>query len=213
MDSSSKAKNKVARQVKVEEKFKLNARSIAQIAMLSAIALILMLFEFPLWFAPPFYQIDLSEVPVLIGGFALGPVAGVLIELIKNLLKVVINTSTIGVGEVANFVIGTAFVLPSALYYKKHKTKKAAAISLAIGTASMTVLGCFINAYVMLPFYSKALGLPIDALIEMGTAVNSNITSLSTFIILAVAPFNLVKGTIVSLITFLVYKKIRGVLH
>ncbi len=213
MESSSKAKKVIARQTKEEGKFKLNAKSIAQIAMLSAIALILMLFEFPLWFAPPFYQIDLSEVPVLIGGFALGPVAGVLIELVKNLLKVVINTSTGGVGEVANFVIGSAFVLPSALYYRRNKSKKGAAISMILGTISMTILGSLINAYILLPFYSKALGLPIDALVEMGTAVNPNITSLPTFIMLAVAPFNLFKGAIVSIITFIIYKKIRGILH
>ena len=123
------------------------------------------------------------------------------------------NTSTGGVGEVANFVIGSAFVLPSALYYRRNKSKKGAAISMILGTISMTILGSLINAYILLPFYSKALGLPIDALVEMGTAVNPNITSLPTFIMLAVAPFNLFKGAIVSIITFIIYKKIRGILH
>lgn len=214
MELSSKRPNDVGKQRKEEGKFTLNARSIAQIGMLSAIAAILMLFEFPLWFAPPFYQIDLSELPVLIGGFALGPIAGVLIELVKNLLKVAITgTTTGGVGELANFIIGCAFVLPSSIYYKRHKTRKSAAISMVIGTISMTILGCFINAYILLPFYANAFGMPIDALIEMGTAINPNITSFTTFVILAVAPFNLLKGTIVSLLTFLIYKKIRVIFN
>lgn len=214
MKLSSEKGNTVNSPAMEDTKFKLNARSIAQIGMLSAIAAILMVFDFPLWFAPSFYKIDLSEVPVLIGGFSLGPVAGVLIELLKNLLKVAIKgTSTGGVGELANFAIGCAFVVPSALYYRKRKTKKAAAISMIIGTISMTVLGCFINAFVMLPFYAKAFELPMDDIISMGTAINANITDLGSFVILAVAPFNLLKGTIVSLITFLIYKKIRVILH
>lgn len=200
--------------VKKEDKFKLNAKTIAQIGMLSAISAILMLFEIPLWFAPSFYQIDLSELPILIGGFALGPVAGVIIELVKNLLKMAIGgTSTGGVGEFANFLIGCSFVLPSAIYYRRHRSKKGAAISMALGTISMAILGGFLNAYVLLPFYSKAYGLPLEALIEMGTAVNSSITNLTTFVMLAVVPFNLLKGFIVSVITALIYKKIRGILH
>ncbi len=200
--------------VKGEEKFKLNAKTIAQIGMLSAIAAILMLFEIPLWFAPAFYQVDLSELPILIGGFALGPVAGILIELIKNLLKLAISgTTTGGVGEFANFMIGCSFVLPSAIYYKRHKSKQGAAISMVIGTISMAILGGLLNAYLLLPFYSKAYGLPLEALIEMGTAINGSITSLTSFVMLAVVPFNLFKGFIVSLLTAIIYKKIRGILH
>ena len=213
---SGKFKRKARGKVKRcrEEKFQLNAKNIAQIGMLSAIAAVLMMFEIPLWFAPPFYQIDLSELPILIGGFALGPIAGVLIEFVKNLLKMaIIGTTTGGVGEFANFLIGCAFVLPSAIYYKRHKSKQGAAISMIIGTISMTVLGSLLNAYILLPFYSKAYGLPLEALIEMGTAINGGITNLTTFVMLAVVPFNLLKGIIVSVITFIIYKKIRGIFH
>ena len=210
----SKKTTKIVEEGKEKDRFKLDARSIAQIGMLSAIAAVLMLFEFPLWFAPPFYQIDLSEVPVLIGGFALGPTAGVLIELVKNLLKVAVTgTTTGGVGELANFVIGCAFVLPSAIYYKRNKTRKGAATSMILGTLSMTILGSLINAFILLPFYANAFGMPIEALIEMGTAINSGISNLSTFILLAVVPFNLLKGIIVSLVTSLIYKKIRVIIH
>lgn len=192
---------------------KSNIRSMVVIAMLGAIAMILQLFEFPLWFAPGFYEIDLSEVPVMIGTFALGPVAGALIELVKNLLKLVMKgSSTAFVGDVANYVIGCALVVPAGIIYKKKKSRKNAIIGMAAGTAVMTVAGCFINAYVLLPAYGKAFGMPIDALIGMGTAVNPAITGLGTFVILAVAPFNIIKGIVVSVITLLLYKYISPVL-
>ena len=192
---------------------KVNTRMIAQIGMLGAIAVVLMLFEIPLPFAPSFYEIDFSEVPVLIGCFSMGPLAGVLIELIKIILNLCINGSvTAGVGELANFVIGCALVLPAAFIYKRKKTKKGAVIGLVTGTLFMTISGCFINAYIMLPTYAKAFGMPIEALVEMGTAVNASITDLMTFVIFAVVPFNLLKGVLVSIIVLLIYKKISPIL-
>ena len=192
---------------------KLNTKMIAQIGMLGAIAVVLMLFEIPLPFAPSFYEIDFSEVPVLIGCFSMGPMAGVFIELIKIILNLCINGSmTAGVGELANFVIGCALVLPAAFIYKRKKTKKGAIIGLVTGTLFMTISGCFINAYVMLPTYAKAFGMPIEALVEMGSAVNASITDLFTFVMFAVVPFNLLKGVLVSIIVLLIYKKISPIL-
>ena len=192
---------------------KINTKMIAQIGMLGAIAVVLMLFEIPLPFAPSFYEIDFSEVPVLIGCFTMGPMAGVLIELIKIILNLCINGSvTAGVGELANFVIGCALVLPAAFIYKRKKTKKGAVIGLVTGTLFMTISGCFINAYVMLPTYAKAFGMPIEALVEMGSAVNASITDLFTFVMFAVVPFNLLKGVLVSIIVLLIYKKISPIL-
>ena len=194
-------------------KTKLGTREIVTIGMLGAIAVVLMLFEIPLPFAPSFYEIDFSEVPVLIGAFSMGPMAGVLIEMIKIILNLCINgTMTAGVGELANFVIGCALVLPAAFIYKAKKTKSGALIGLITGTVFMTVSGCFINAYVMLPTYAKAFGMPIEALVQMGTAVNAKITDLLTFVMFAVVPFNLLKGVLVSVIVFLIYKKISPIL-
>ena len=188
-------------------------RMITQIGMLGAIAVVLMLFEIPLPFAPAFYEIDFSEVPVLIGCFAMGPLAGVAIEFIKIMLNFAINgTVTAGVGELANFVIGCAFVLPAAIIYKKKRTRKGAIIGMTVGILFMTFAGCFINAYVMLPTYAKAFGMPIEALVGMGTAINPKIDSLMTFVMFAVVPFNLLKGVLVSVIVFLIYKKISPVL-
>ena len=192
----------------------LDARGIAQIGILSAIAAILMVIEIPLWFAPSFYKIDLSELPVLIGGFAMGPFAGVVIELVKVLLYLLIHgSSTGGVGDIANFVIGCSFVIPSTLIYRYHKSKKGALIGMAVGTLILIVVGSLLNAFVLLPFYAKVFHMPLDALVAMGHAVNPSINDLSTFVMLAVAPFNLLKGLMVSAVTMLIYKHVSPILH
>lgn len=196
-----------------ETKNKMSVKMITQVGMLGAIAVVLMLFEIPLPFAPSFYEIDFSEVPVMVGAFAMGPLAGVLIEFVKILLNLLINgTTTAGVGEIANFLIGIGFCLPASVIYRKMHSKKGAIVGLASGTLVMTAAGCFLNAYVLLPAYAKAFEMPIDALVGMGTAVNSKITDLFTFVIFAVAPFNLLKGILVSLVVVLIYKKISPIL-
>ena len=194
-------------------KKKMTTKMITQIGMLGAIATVLMLFEIPLPFAPSFYEIDFSEVPVLIGCFSMGPFAGAMIELVKIILNFVINgTMTAGVGEVANFIIGCSLCVPAGIIYKKNKTKKGAMVGLIAGTLFMTVLGCFVNAYILLPTYAAAFQIPIDGLIEMGAAVNGNINSLFTFVMFAIVPFNLLKGVLDSIIVMAVYKKISPIL-
>ena len=184
-----------------------SARGLTVMALLTALSTILMLFEIPLWFAPGFYKIDFSEVPILIGAFALGPIAGVLMEFVKIMINLLINgTITAGVGEFANFILGCALVVPSAMIYQVRKNKKFATIGMGIGTISFIIIGCALNAFVLLPTYGKAFGMPIESLIAMGSAVNPRITSMSTFIFLAVAPFNFLKGFLVSVITALLYK-------
>ncbi len=191
-----------------------SAKGIAQIGVMSAISTVLMLIEIPLWFAPSFYKIDLSEIPILIGSFAIGPLAGVIMELIKNLLNLIINgTTTGGIGEMANFIIGCAFVVPSAIIYHRGKTKKHAFIGLAVGTVLLIVAGCLLNSFVLLPVYASVFHMPISALVQMGSAINPAITNLTTFVLFAVAPFNLLKGVLVSIITMLVYKKVSPILH
>lgn len=193
-------------------KAKIGVRAMTQIGMLSAIAVVLMLFEIPLPFAPSFYEIDFSEVPVLIGCFTMGPIAGAIIELVKIVLNLMINgTVTAGVGEIANFLIGCAFCVPAGIIYRRNRTKKTAIIGMVTGTLFMTAIGCILNAYVLLPAYATAFEMPIDALVQMGTAVNGNITSITTLVMFAVAPFNLLKGVLVSLVVMLIYKKISPV--
>ena len=189
-------------------------RRLVEIGMLGAIATVLMLFEFPLPFiAPPFYELDFSEVPVLIGTFALGPLAGASIELLKVLLNLLINgTATAFVGEFANYLIGCSFVVPAALIYKRKKNKKNALLGMIAGTVIMTVLGCLLNAYLLLPVYATAFSMPVDAILELGRSINRNIDSVLTFVLITVAPFNLIKGFAVSLITLLLYKHVSPIL-
>ncbi len=186
-----------------------------KVAMLGALATVLMLIEFPLPFiAPPFYELDFSEVPVLIGAFAMGPLAGVVIEAVKVLLNLLLNgTMTAGVGELANFVMGVVFVLPAALVYKRKKTKKTALAGLAVGGLSMVVLGCFINAYVMVPTYAVAFEMPIEVIVGMATKIWPFIDTMFEFVLVCVAPFNLVKVILVSAVTMLVYKPLRRLIE
>lgn len=187
---------------------------IAKIAVLSAIAFVLMFFEFPLPFAPAFYKLDFSEVAVLMGGFALGPAAGVIIEALKIVLNVLFQGSTTAyVGELANFAMGCAFVVPAAFIYKHYKSRKNALIGMLVGTLCMAIVGSALNAAVLLPMYSVLYGMPMDTLIAMGTAIIPLIHDIWTFVIFAVVPFNLVKGIIVSAITFAAYKHVSPILH
>lgn len=197
----------------VKKKQMQRTRRMVIIAMLAAIAIVLMLFEFPLPFLPPFYKIDASELPVIIGAFTLGPVAGVIIEFVKVLLNILIDgTTTAFVGEFANFLIGCSYVVPAAMVYYFKKTKKNAVLGLILGTVVCTVCGCLLNAYLLLPAYSKAFHMEIDALIAMGTAVNGAINSMLTFVIFATAPLNIIKCGVVSVFTMLIYKPISRIL-
>ncbi len=181
---------------------------------MGAVATVLMLLEFPLWFAPSFYELDFSEVPVLLGAFALGPAAGAMIELVKILINFVVNgTDTGGVGEFANFIIGCSFIVPAGYIYKRNKSFKTAILGLVVGTLTLAVAGAFLNYYLLLPLYAKIYGYPIQAFIDMGHALNPAITDLKTFVLFAVVPFNLLKGVIVSAMVILIYKKLSPILH
>ena len=192
----------------------MTVKTIARIGILSAVAVVLMLFEFPLPFAPSFYQLDFSEVAVLLGTFAMGPVEGVIIEALKILLNVMFTGSqTAYVGEFANFLIGCAFIIPAGIIYKRHKTKKTALIGMIAGTLCMALAGALMNYYVLLPMYSTLYGLPMDTIIGMGTALIPAVKTEFSFVALCVVPFNLVKGALVSLVTFLLYKHVSPILH
>ena len=188
-------------------------RRMAYIAIFSVLAAVLMFFEVPLFFAPSFYEIDFSEVPVLISTFYLGPVAGVTTELLKIVLKLLLKgTSTAFVGDFANFVIGCSFVLPASILYHTKKSKGTAIGGMALGTACMTVFGSAFNAFYLIPTYSTLFGMPLEAIVGMGTAVNSSINSVTTLVLFAVVPFILLKGVLVSIITFLLYKRVEKLL-
>ena len=191
----------------------LSTRKIAFIGMFSAISGVLMLFEIPVFFAPSFYKFDFSELPALIGAFAYGPVVGIMIEFIKILVKLVLKgTSTAFVGELANFIVGCGLILPASVIYAFRKNKKSAIIACTAGTLFMTIVGSTFNGLYLIPKFAQMFGMPVEAIVEMATAINPKITSVSGLVLLAVVPFNLLKGIIISAITILVYKKISVVL-
>jgi len=189
-----------------------STKNITKIGVLSALAALLMLLEFPLFFAPFFYQLDFSEVMVLLGAFSMGPVAGIITEAIKILLNLALDgTITGGIGEFANFVIGCSFIVPAAIMYQRNKTKKSAIVGMVAGTISMAIIGAVMNYYVIIPAYSMMM--PLDEIIASGTEVNSAINSLESLILLATTPFNLLKGVLTSIIAFLLYKRVSPLLH
>lgn len=188
--------------------------NMTKIAILAAISAVIMLFEFPLPFAPSFYELDLSESVILMGGFAMGPLAAVIMELLKNLINFCFNgTITFGVGELANFVIGCALTVPAALIYKHKKTLKGAIIGLVAGIMTLVVIGCFVNYFIMIPAYVKLANFPMDAILSMSKEANSLVSSLETLIIFAVVPFNFIKGVVCALINLLLYKRLSKILH
>ena len=186
------------------------ARRITIIAVCSAIAAVLHMLDFPLLFlAPEFYKLDFSELPVMLCGFYLGPVGAVLCEAVKILLKLLIKgTSTAFVGDFANFVVGCSLVLPASVIYHIRRKRFTALAGLGIGTLTLTIFGSLFNAVYLLPKFSQLFGLPLDNIIAMGGAINGGITDLSTFVLLAVAPLNLIKGVTISVLTILLYKRI-----
>lgn len=186
------------------------ARRVSIIGISAAIATVLHVLDFPLVFlAPEFYKLDFSELPVLLCGFYLGPSATVVCEGVKILLKLLLKgTSTAFVGDLANFVVGCSLVLPATVFYHHQKSKHSAVIGLAVGTLVMAVFGSAFNAVYLLPKFAELYGMPLDTIIAMGTAIRGSVTNVTTFVILCVAPLNLVKGTVVSILTLLLYKRV-----
>ena len=186
------------------------ARRLCIIAICSAIAAVLHILDFPLIFlAPEFYKLDFSELPVMLCGFYLGPSAAVACEAVKILLKLLLKgTSTAFVGDFANFAVGCSLVLPAVIVYHTKKTRTSALFGLVTGTVVLTVFGSLFNAVYLLPKFSQLYGMPLDAIINMGTKINGSITSLQSFVLLAVAPLNLIKGVMISVLTLLLYKRV-----
>ncbi len=186
------------------------ARRMCIIAICSAIAAVLHILDFPLVFlAPEFYKLDFSELPVMLCGFYLGPSAAVACEAVKILLKLLLKgTSTAFVGDFANFAVGCSLVLPAVIVYHTKKTRASALWGLVTGTVFLTAFGSMFNAVYLLPKFSQLYGLPLDAIIDMGSKINGSIHSLQSFVLLAVAPLNLIKGIAISVLTLLLYKRV-----
>ena len=188
---------------------KSNARTIAMTGMLSAIAFILMYLQFNVPLMPSFIAMDLSELSALIGSFAMGPVSGAVICLVKNLLHLM-RTSTGGVGELSNFILGASFVITAGIIYKKKKTKQGAMIGSLIGAIVMAVFSVFSNYFLVYPVYTNFM--PMEAIIAAYQAINPHVDSLLDCLIVFNMPFTFIKGMISVVITLLVYKRLSPII-
>jgi len=188
-------------------------QKLTKISILAAAAYLIMFLEFPLPLFPDFLKIDLSDVPALFAAFAFGPIFGVVVEALKNLLHLITKSGgTLGIGEFANFIVGSSLVYTAGALYKRDKTKKGAVLSLISGVLVMTVVASVANYYVFLPLYEKVLHFPIKAVVEITSKVNKAVVDLNTLIVYSIMPFNLIKGTIASIVTFVLYKKLHSVI-
>lgn len=192
---------------------KMSIQTLVKISLLASVAAVLMYFEFPLFFAPPFMKVDISEVPGLIGGFALGPLAGALIVLLKLILKMFLKASTtLGVGELSNLIVSTVFVVTASTIYAKKKTFKRALISLIAATVAMAVVATVSNYFFIFPMYIKMMGKSAAELVQKSAGANPFVKDYLSLMLLSVFPFNIAKGTIVSIVAMLLYKPVSPIL-
>ena len=186
-----------------------NVRMLTMTAVLSAIAFVLAFFEFPVPLSPTFARMDLSDLPALIGAFAYGPVSGILIEFVKNALQL-LTSSTGGIGELANFIMGSSFVVTAGLIYKFHKTKKTAMLACLIASIIMGVGAAIVNYFILLPVFEVFM--PLDQLIASFGEVIPFIKTKLDVVLFNAFPFNLLKGIGISIVTMPLYKRLTPTL-
>ncbi len=189
--------------------FRFTTQTISMIAILAAIASLLFLVEIPVVL---FYKLDFSNLPVLLGTFSMGPVAGVIILAIKSLIGL-LHTSSQGVGELADFLIGAAMVVPAGLIYYNKKARGGALLGMLVGSLCATVTGVLANVYLLIPFYGAAYGMPVEQIIAMGQTVIPSLDTVWKFVFAITAPFNLLKWGVLSLLGFVIYKPLSPILH
>ena len=185
-------------------------RALTVTAMLSAIAFVLMFLDFAVPFMPSFVKMDVSELPALLAAFALGPVYGVVVCLVKNLLHLLITT-TGGAGELCNFLLGACFILPAGLVYQKLKSRKGALLGAIVGAVVMGLLSIPLNYYITYPIYTNFM--PIDAILELYRAIRPSANSLLECLVTFNAPFTLLKGLLDVALCLLIYKPLSPLLH
>ncbi|GAA6490894.1 MAG TPA: ECF transporter S component [Candidatus Bariatricus faecipullorum] len=186
-----------------------NVRTLTAVAVLSAVSFLLAFFEFPVPLSPSFARMDLSDLPALIGAFAYGPLAGIMTELIKNVLQL-LSSSTGGVGELANFIMGSSFVGIAGLIYQAHKTKKRALAACLAGSLVMGIVAAAVNYFILLPVFETFM--PLEQLIASFGAFIPFIRTKLDVVLFNAFPFNLLKGLAISMVTMLLYKRLTPVL-
>jgi len=206
----------IAYKMNGQKRVKMNTLTITVCGMLSAIAAVLMFFEFPVFFAPPtMYKMDFSDIPAIIAGMTFGPVSGVVVEFVKIMLKALIlkPTSTAFVGEYANFVVGCALVVPASFIFQCRRKFKSMLFGGIIGVLVMTTFGTAMNAIYFIPKFADMFGAPIEAIVAAGSEIWSSVNSLTTFVFYCVAPLNLFKGSAAIALVLMAYYPIMGAIR
>lgn len=187
----------------------ISVQYLTRIAVLTALSSILFMISIPI---VAFYSLDLSNLPVLLGAFSMGPIPGLIILGLKSLIGC-LTSSTMYVGELADFIMGASFVLPAALIYQRNKSRKGALIGMITGTVALILAGCLTNAYLLIPFYMKAFGMPMEAIIGMCAQALPFVDTELKVILFVTAPFNLLKGVVLCVLTYMIYKPLSPLLH
>lgn len=191
----------------------LTLKNLTRISILAAIGAVLMLIDFPIFVAPSFYKLDISDLPCLIGAFAMGPIPGLLIQILKIFLKLLIKpTSTAFIGEIAAFMFSSVYCVIASIIYKKNTTKSGAIKAIIIGSICMVIVSTVANYLFILPAYSSLYGMPLDSIIALGGAIWPAVVDKFSFVLCCVLPFNLLKTVIVDVLTMLIYKHISPLL-
>ena len=187
----------------------LSVQYMTRIAILGALSAILFMIEIPV---VAFYKLDVSTLPALLGAFSMGPMAGLAILAIKDVFGL-LHSGTMYVGELADFIMGAAYILPAALIYRHKKSRKTALLGVITGTVAMTIVGVLVNWLIMIPFYMTAFGMPMESIIGMAQSAMPFVDTEWELLMYVTAPFNLLKGVVLSALTFLLYKRLSPLLH
>ena len=190
-------------------KTKLSVQYMTRIAILGALSAILFMIEIPV---VAFYKLDVSTLPALLGAFSMGPWAGLAILAIKDVFGL-LHSGTMYVGELADFIMGAAYILPAAFIYGHRKSRRSALIGVIVGTLAMILVSVLVNWKIMIPFYMTAFGMPMESIIGMAQKTMPFVDSEWELLLYVTAPFNLLKGIVLSLLTFLLYKRLSPLLH
>ena len=191
----------------------LSIKNISRIAILAALGTILMMLDFPIFIAPSFYKMDLGDLSCLIGGFAMGPIAALFIQIIKILLKLLFKpTTTAFIGEIAAFLFSSVYCVSASIIYRHNKSKKGARKAMTIGSILMVIVAAIANYGFIIPAYSKLYNMPLEAIISLGKAIFQIIDDKYSFVLCCVVPFNIVKAAIVNVLTLVLYKHISPML-
>ena len=183
--------------------------NLTRCGLLSAMAVILFYIEIPI---VAFYKLDLSTLPAILAGFAMGPLQGIAVIIVKNLVHM-LGTSTACVGEIADILMSCAFVVPASLYYRRHKNRKSALVAMLIGSAAMVVVSVLVNYFILIPAYQVLMNLPLAVIIGMGQKVFGFIDTTVELVLAITAPFNILKAVVLSVVTYLLYKRVSPLLH